>query len=96
MGKGIALQFKQAFPRNYELYQRACHRGEVVPGKMFVVHTNLLSNPRIIINFPTKRHWKGKSKMEDITTGLADLVAVIRQEQVQSIVIPPSAAETAA
>jgi O-acetyl-ADP-ribose deacetylase (regulator of RNase III) len=89
MGKGIALQFKQAFPRNYELYQRACERGEVVPGKMFVVPTNRLSNPKFIVNFPTKRHWKGKSRMEDITAGLVDLVRVIRRENIHSIAIPP-------
>jgi len=89
MGKGIALQFKQAFPRNYELYRRACERGEVVPSKMFVVPTNRLSNPKFIINFPTKRHWKGKSRMEDITAGLIDLVEFIRRENIQSIAIPP-------
>jgi len=89
MGKGIALQFKQAFPRNYELYQRACERGGVVPGKMFVVPTNRLSNPKFIINFPTKRHWKGKSRMEDIIAGLVDLVEVIRREHIQSVAIPP-------
>jgi len=89
MGKGIALQFKQAFPRNYELYRRACERGEVLPGKMFVTPTNRLSNPRFIINFPTKRHWKGKSRMEDITAGLADLVDVVRRESIRSIAIPP-------
>src|SRR5580704_3057353 len=89
MGKGIALQFKQAFPQNYEAYQRACKRGEVVPGKMFVIPANRLSNPKFIINFPTKRHWKGKSRMEDITVGLVDLVDVIRRENIQSIAIPP-------
>lgn len=89
MGKGIALQFKQAFPRNYELYRRACERGEVVPGRMFVVVTDRLSNPRLIINFPTKRHWKGKSRLEDIETGLVDLVEVIRRESIRAIAIPP-------
>lgn len=89
MGKGIALQFKQAFPRNYELYQRACERGKVNPGRMFVVPTNRLDNPKFIINFPTKRHWKGKSRMEDIVAGLVDLLDVIRRENIQSIAIPP-------
>jgi len=53
------------------------------------VPTNRLSNPKFIINFPTKRHWKGKSRMEDITAGLVDLVDVIRRENIQSIAIPP-------
>ncbi len=89
MGKGIALQFRQAFPENYRLYRAACERGEVEPGCMFVVQTGLLRNPRFIVNFPTKRHWKGKSRLEDIEAGLQDLVNVIRQEGIRSIAIPP-------
>ncbi len=89
MGKGIALQFRQAFPRNYELYLAACKRNQVVPGKMFVVSTGRLQNPKFIINFPTKRHWKGKAKLGDIDAGLTDLVEVIRRENIQSIAIPP-------
>ncbi len=56
MGKGIALEFRQAFPNNYELYRKACARGDVQPGRMFVVATEQPHNPRFIINFPTKRH----------------------------------------
>jgi O-acetyl-ADP-ribose deacetylase (regulator of RNase III) len=77
MGKGIALQFKQAFPDNYAAYEAACKREEVQPGRMFVFHTNTFHNPHFIINFPTKRHWKGKSKIEDIEAGLKDLAASI-------------------
>jgi O-acetyl-ADP-ribose deacetylase (regulator of RNase III) len=89
MGKGIALQFRQAFPENYHLYRAACDRGEVRPGHMFVVQTGLLSNPRYIVNFPTKRHWKGRSRIEDIEAGLQDLVEVIRRERIHSVAIPP-------
>jgi O-acetyl-ADP-ribose deacetylase (regulator of RNase III) len=89
MGKGIALQFRQAFPENYEAYRKACELGEVEPGQMFVFHTGELHNPRFIINFPTKRHWKGKSKMADIESGLAALVKVIRKERIRSIALPP-------
>ena len=89
MGKGIALQFRLAYPRNYELYRAACKRGEVVPGKMFIVPTDRLDNPRYIVNFPTKRHWKGDSRVEDIESGLADLVRFIQAEKIQSIAVPP-------
>jgi O-acetyl-ADP-ribose deacetylase (regulator of RNase III) len=89
MGKGIALQFKQGFPENFRAYEAACRRGLVQPGRMFVFHTNTLQNPRIIINFPTKRHWKGKSRMDDIESGLADLVEVIQREGIKSIAVPP-------
>jgi O-acetyl-ADP-ribose deacetylase (regulator of RNase III) len=66
MGKGIALQFKQAFPDVFKQYKKACDAGAVQPGQMFTVHTGDLLNPRYIINFPTKRHWKGRSRLEDI------------------------------
>lgn len=56
MGKGIALQFKQAYPENFRQYEKACRAGEVQPGRMFVVSSGNLFNPRYIINFPTKRH----------------------------------------
>jgi O-acetyl-ADP-ribose deacetylase (regulator of RNase III) len=89
MGRGIALQFKNAFPANFKAYEAACKRNEVQPGRMFVFPTGQLTNPRFIINFPTKRHWRGKSRMEDIESGLIDLVRVIRENEIRSIAVPP-------
>lgn len=89
MGKGIALQFKERFPYNYKQYKKACEAGEVETGKVFVTETGLLLNPRYVINFPTKEHWKNPSKMEYIHEGLKDLVRVIRDKNVSSISIPP-------
>lgn len=89
MGKGIALQFKQAYPENFSLYAKVCKEGRMVAGEMLVFETDNLLNPKYIINFPTKRHWKSKSKLEDIETGLVDLVAQIKHFQIQSIAIPP-------
>lgn len=89
MGRGIALQFKATFPLNFKAYKAACDRNEVQPGRMFVFETETLTNPRYIINFPTKRHWKGKSRMEDIDAGLVALVAEIKSRGIKSIAIPP-------
>jgi len=89
MGRGIALQFKKQFPDNFAYYEAACKRNEVVPGKMLVYETNGLINPRFIINFPTKRHWRSSSSIEDIKAGLADLVNVIKERDISSISIPP-------
>lgn len=88
MGRGIALQFKLAFPENYAAYEAACKREEVQLGKMFVFHRSA-NNPRIIINFPTKQHWKGKSKIEDIKSGLKALIEVVKKERIHSIAVPP-------
>jgi O-acetyl-ADP-ribose deacetylase (regulator of RNase III) len=89
MGKGIALQFKKAYPHVYDAYRRACEAGEVEPGKVLVVQTGQLSGPRLVINFPTKRHWRGRSRMADIDAGLRDLVRVLREWEVKSVAVPP-------
>ena len=89
MGRGIALQFKKAFPENFKSYAAACKRKEVQPGRMFMYETGQLTPPRYIINFPTKRHWKGKSRMEDIDAGLVALAREIRSYNIKSIAIPP-------
>lgn len=89
MGKGIALQFKQAYPENFRAYQKACKASEVCPGRMFIWPTGLMVNPKYVINFPTKRHWKGKSKIEDIDAGLAALIEEVERLGIQSIAVPP-------
>lgn len=89
MGRGIALQFKNSYPANFKAYEAACAREEVQPGRMFVFETGMLTNPKFIINFPTKRHWKGKSRMEDIESGLGALVEEVRTHGIRSIAIPP-------
>src|SRR5437867_2430521 len=89
MGRGIALQFKKAFPANFKAYEAACRRGEVQPGRMFVFETKQLTRPRYIINFPTKRHWRGKSRLSDIEAGLEALVAETRSRGIRSVAIPP-------
>ena len=89
MGRGIALQFKQAYPENYRAYEKACAAAEVRPGAMFIFPTGLMVNPRYVINFPTKRHWKGKSRMADIDAGLEALIQDVRRLGIRSIAVPP-------
>lgn len=90
MGKGIALQFKQRWPDNYAAYEDACKRKAVQTGKMFVYELGALApKPHYIINFPTKNHWKERSKYEYIDEGLQDLVKVIRELGISSIAVPP-------
>lgn len=89
MGKGIALQFKRKWPANFKAYEAACKRGEVVPCKMFVFDNGQLAEPKFIVNFPTKRHWRQPSKLSDIECGLEDLIQQVRKLQIRSIAIPP-------
>lgn len=89
MGRGIALQFKRAFPQNFKAYATACKKEEVQPGRMFIFETGQLTYPHYIINFPTKRHWRGASRIQDIDSGLQALVEAISQYKIRSIAIPP-------
>lgn len=90
MGKGIALQFKQAFPEMFREYQKACKAGEVRLGKVHVYDLGGLNGgPRWIINFPTKGHWREQSRLADIEAGLRDLVVMVRRLGIRSIAVPP-------
>ena len=89
MGKGIALMFKEAFPRNFTDYESACKRRELKFGKMFITERESFVGPKWIINFPTKEHWRGNSRMEWIEEGLKDLKQVITTNGIRSIAIPP-------
>jgi O-acetyl-ADP-ribose deacetylase (regulator of RNase III) len=89
MGRGIALQFKKAWPDNFNAYAAACKQQEVLPGRMFITETGQLTSPQYIINFPTKRHWRGASKIGDIELGLNALAHNIKEKGIRSIAIPP-------
>jgi O-acetyl-ADP-ribose deacetylase (regulator of RNase III) len=89
MGKGIALQFKQAFPANFKAYEAACRAGRMTPGRMFIFDNGRLINPQYIINFPTKLHWRSKSRITDIKSGLVALIDDVRRLGIKSIAVPP-------
>ncbi|MFI7674883.1 macro domain-containing protein [Actinophytocola sp. NPDC049390] len=84
MGKGIALEFKRRFPANFAAYREACAAGEVVPGRMLVCE----DDGRVIVNFPTKKHWRAKSRLGDVEAGLDGLVCVIRERGLDSVAVP--------
>ncbi len=90
MGKGIALQFRQAFPEMYRAYEKACKDGDLQLGQVQVFDLGgLVGGPRWIINFPTKGHWRAASRLADVEAGLVDLVANVRKLGIHSIAIPP-------
>lgn len=89
MGRGVALQFKQAFPENFKRYAVACKRGEVVPGRMFIVPNDNMFGAKWIVNFPTKLDWRYRSSYKYIESGLDALVRDIRRLGIASIALPP-------
>jgi len=89
MGRGIALQFRKAFPENFKAYKALCDRKELEPGKVYVFDLNRFEDPRYVINFPTKKHWKSKSRLEYIESGLGALIEELRRRDIRSVAMPP-------
>ncbi len=89
MGKGIAWQFRRKFSENYfKDYKRACQSGDLRIGKVHVYSLNAENDPRFIVNFPTKNHWREKSRFEDIESGLESLAKAIEEYGIGSIAMP--------
>lgn len=90
MGKGIALQFREAFPINYKVYRKACQNKELNIGQMLVTEeTSPQYGTKTIVNFPTKRHWRYPSEYSYISEGLSALKEEIKERGIRSIAIPP-------
>ena len=88
MGKGLALQFKKAFPHNFNVYKAACDEKSLDTSSMLSVSLESMNPPYYIINFPTKAHWKGKSKIEYIDSGLDSLISEAKRLELKSVSIP--------
>jgi O-acetyl-ADP-ribose deacetylase (regulator of RNase III) len=89
MGAGLAKQFKEAFPLNFWAYEKECFNKHVNLGRVYVYETGQLTNPKYIVNFPTKGHWSGKSDFDDICAGLVNLKEEIISRDIKSVAIPP-------
>lgn len=89
MGKGIALQVAETFPENAEEYRAAAKRGEVRVGHVLVTERDSFVGPRWILHFPTKKHWRNRSRLEWIREGLTDLIRVLQEKGIRSVALPP-------
>jgi O-acetyl-ADP-ribose deacetylase (regulator of RNase III) len=88
MGKGLALQFKNAYPDAFVEYLRACRDGQLEPGRVQVVDIGRPTGPCFIVHFPTKRHWRERARLVDVATGLDALVAEVERRNIRSIAMP--------
>jgi O-acetyl-ADP-ribose deacetylase (regulator of RNase III) len=85
MGKGIAYQFARAYPAYAKDYMRRCKAEEVRLGSVY----SFTEAGRVLISFPTKGHWKARSRLPDIEEGLISLRALIEREGLKSVAVPP-------
>jgi O-acetyl-ADP-ribose deacetylase (regulator of RNase III)/uncharacterized protein YwgA len=85
MGKGVALAFRRKYPEMYRDYMARCDKDEVQVGKPYSYKVD----DRIVVNFPTKRHWRSVSRLSDIEAGLRYLRAHLNEWGITSIALPP-------
>ena len=85
MGKGIALAFKKKYPKMFQDYKEACERKEIKPGTLYPYYEN---DKVVILNFPTKNHWRAKTKLEYVTSGLDWFVDNYENLKIKSIAFP--------
>jgi O-acetyl-ADP-ribose deacetylase (regulator of RNase III) len=84
MGKGIAAVFKQLYPEMYKRYRCLCQEGKLDVGMLYIYRTP----NKIIVNFPTKKHWRQRSRVEYIEVGLQKFVEHYTEYGVSSASFP--------
>lgn len=89
MGAGLALAFRERYPRYYAAYAECCRRGAIKPGSVHLYPTRM-AQPKYLISFPTKRHWRERSRMEDIESGLKALRHALADGKIniRSVAVP--------
>jgi uncharacterized protein YwgA/O-acetyl-ADP-ribose deacetylase (regulator of RNase III) len=85
MGKGVALAFKKRYPAMNLDYVKRCDRHEVKLGLPYVYQ----ADDHLIVNFPTKDHWRSVSRLSDIVAGLEHLERNYKNWNIQSLAVPP-------
>ena len=87
-GAGIAKEFKRRYPDNYEAYHDYCQKELLKIGDVFVFDLETNHNPKFIINFPSKKHWKPPSQLSYIEEGLKGLTSAMAIHQITSVALP--------
>ncbi|MBK8802797.1 MAG: macro domain-containing protein [Fibrobacteres bacterium] len=88
MGKGLALQFKKAFPQASQAYEQAARRGDLMPGGVLLTESGQLGTIRYVLHAATKDHWRNPSHLEWVESALEQLVEIVRTHSIESIALP--------
>lgn len=90
MGAGVALEFKNRYPEMFKSYVKVCKENQIAPGKPYVWEEFNLFSRCIIINLPTKIHWKNPSEYEYIEADLLWLKEYLMDKSENCVVTLPA------
>lgn len=85
MGGGLALEFKNRYPEMFKVYVDLCKAGHLTPG---TIYGHRPPSGPVVLNFPTKDHWKDPSLIKYIHEGLPELISTMRDMDLKSVAIP--------
>ncbi len=85
-GKGLAKQAANRWPLWKHAYKQACEDGRLRVGAVVAHH---IPGCPVLVDVPTKRHWRERSTRSIIETGLNALSDwLLRHPEVHSIAVP--------
>ena len=68
----------------FQQYRYECEQQQLDIGKLSIYR----ASDTIIVNFPTKKHWRSPSQLSYIEEGLRTFVAIYQQEGIASVSFP--------
>jgi O-acetyl-ADP-ribose deacetylase (regulator of RNase III) len=84
MGKGIAVQFRQMFPRMYDKYKELCKQQQFTVGDVF---TWQYENG-YVFNLGTQVNWRAKARLQPVLTALEKMLQSAAGLHVNKIALP--------
>lgn len=84
MGKGIAVQFKEKFPRMYQQYKKLCQTGAFTLGEVFMYDYG----EGFVFNLGTQKSWITQAEISAVDTAIDKMLQLARENQVEQIALP--------
>jgi len=85
MGAGVAYEFRLRYPAMYDRYATLCAEKRLEVGKLWLYTRG---EPKWVLNFPTKKHWRNPSRVEYLERGLENFVGTYRERAIESAAFP--------
>lgn len=87
MGKGLALEFKKKYPDMFSVYRKCCKEETLRIGQ--IIFYQLKEKPsKIICLFPTKYHWRERSKLSTIEIGMKLFLEYAPKMKIKTVAFP--------
>lgn len=84
MGAGIALECRPRYPLMFAQYANLCADAKLDFGRLWIYR----APGRWVLNFPTKQHWRHRSRVEYLHLGLQKFMDTYEARGITSVAFP--------